>query len=167
MVSLKVVQEIFSEISDKFDIPLDEIYKISGERVSRPNIFASPQAKMYFVQVKANRKNLIGTGSGGKITIDDVRKSIGENIKQPEGFSSAAAKKLAGENKLTSKDFPVHTRNGRVFKCTGEPSITIDDVRLKIGVITKPKSPSGTKKTKKSIGTKKTNESKKKVQFVQ
>lgn len=149
----KNANALLLDISKSFNVDIDELYKLAGDRVKRPNAFASSKAKSYCDEVGADVHKIKPTGKGGKITIDDIRKCIGEEPKKKINlFASTAARKLAEENDLKIADFSPEERTGRRLKSNNQKTITVEDCRKKLGL--EPKKTTTKKVTKKT--TKKT-----------
>lgn len=135
----KAARELLADISDKFDISLEKLYKVAGERVKRIDSF-TPKAREL-----ARENNLDAADiahSGEKITLDDVRAALGEKKKARESDAfTAKARILARENDLSENDFPVGERSGKTRK-TGTVEISVADVRKKLGIVKdSPKAP--------------------------
>ncbi len=140
-------RNLLADIADKFDLPLEELYKVAGDRVKKPNLFASPAAADFAKKVGVSCDGVKPSGKTGKITIDDIRLAIGEEPKKKKEnlFASPAAKKLAEENDLKQEDFGPKDKTGKRRKASKKRTITIKDVRKKLGLDKKKK----TKKAKK------------------
>ena len=143
-------RNLLADIADKFDLPIDELYKVAGDRVKKPNLFASPAAADFAKKVGVSCDGVKASGKTGKITIDDIRLAIGEEPKKKKEnlFASPAAKKLAQENNLKQEDFGPKDKTGKRRKASKKRTITIKDVRKKLG-LDKKKTKKKTKKTKK------------------
>lgn len=141
-------RNLLNDIASKYDIPIEDLYELAGDRVKKQNPFASPAAKDFAKKVGVNVSTVKPSGKTGKITIDDIRLAIGEEPKRKDEnlFSSPAAKKLASENDLTQSDFAPKERSGKRRKSSGNRTISIEDVRKKLG-IDKKKTKKVTKKT--------------------
>lgn len=99
-------------------------------------IFASGKAKEAYDALDEDDKVLvIPTGTNGKVTIDDVRLVLGEEVKGKgtPSWASKVARELAEKNGLTPDSFSEDERTGELFKSTGKPKITLEDVKRKIG----------------------------------
>lgn len=146
----KKVQSALEKISKEFKIPLEDIHECIGDIIPPPSPWASAKAKELGLKTKVNPYKVKATGKGGKITLNDLRSFLGEeNPKKPSAFASKQAKDLAKENDLSEDDFSDDERTGNPRK-SGEITITLNDVRNKLGIKVekKPKSPFASPKTK-------------------
>lgn len=147
-------RNLLDDISKKYDIPIEQLYELAGDRVKKQNPFASPAAEDFAKRVGVNVSTLKPSGKTGKITIDDIRLAIGEETKRKEEnlFASPAAKKLADENNLTQSDFSQKERTGKRRKASGNRTISVEDVRKKLGLEKKtPKKSAKKKVSKRSV----------------
>ncbi len=121
------------DIASKTGTDIETLYGIAGERVKRPNLFASAKASSYAREKGIDFSKIKGS-KGGRITIDDLRSHIGEETtkKSPSLFASKGARLLAEENDLTEDDFSPKQRTGSKRK-DGRRTITIENVSAKLG----------------------------------
>lgn len=143
-ITKATLNEILKRIAEENSIKLSIIQNQISDIVQPDSPFASKAAKEYAEEKKVNIDEIEGSGKNGKISVDDIRLFLGEepkHKKSPSQWSSKAAKDLAHENSLSSKDFPKSSRTGRVWK-DGTVTISIEDVKTKLGISSPKKSPS-------------------------
>lgn len=150
-ISRKEFLVIINRIATENGIEADTIWSQIGDLVKNSSPYASKAAKELAIENNIDSTKIKGTGSLGKITSDDIRLFIGKPVKnkEPTQWSSKSAEKLAIENNLTEKDFPMKKRTGRIWK-DGTVTISVEDVKIKVGLSTpKKKSPYASKTAKK------------------
>lgn len=150
-ITRKAFNEALAKIASENGLSEDLLQKQISSIVPQPSPFASKSAKTLASENDIKPSDIKGSGKLGKITSDDIRKYIGEPVKNksPTEWSSKTAETLASENDLTPSDFPVKGRTGRTWK-NGTVTISVTDVKNKLGLSTTPKkSPFASKAAKK------------------
>ncbi len=128
MATKKDLKALLEQISTKYDISVDDLFKIGGIKKNPYGIFASKAAEKL-----ATEKGLKFEAQDEKITIDQVKIAAGEPKKIENLFASTTAKKLAEDHNLTQDDFSDSEKSGKPRK-SGAKTITIDDARKKAGI---------------------------------
>lgn len=113
-LKLRDIRAIFEEISEEFDIDLNKIYAIAGDRVKRASPF-TPKAKKIAEENGLKADDIPHTGD--KITIDDVRNALGTPKKKAEkAIATPQAKKLAEDFGVDITKITPSGKKGKILK---------------------------------------------------
>jgi hypothetical protein len=134
-ISQKDAREMISAIAAKFKIDENKIYSVCP-KVKQVSMFSSSKAEELAKSSGVKIEDIVH--SGDKITVDDVRKAMGEEPKTKVAslFASKQARELAEKNSKTESDFSEEDRTGEARK-SGETTITMMDVKRKLGLVAK------------------------------
>lgn len=128
------------KIAKEFDLDLKKVQNLVKDEIPLAPVFASKTARELAKEKGLKASKIKATGKNGKITVDDVRIAAGEEPKKKVEnlFASTAGKKLAEEHGLTQDNFEESEKTGNPRK-SGSITITIEDVKLKAGLISERK----------------------------
>lgn len=135
-IKISELDQFMVQISKRFEVDLEELRKLSLEEF-QINPYFNKNAEEFAKEHNIDPSKVEHSSKSGKITITCLKKYLGIQVKKSDAFT-AAARKLARQKELTEDSFPEESRSGKIRKTTGIKEITIQDVRMFLGISDSP-----------------------------
>jgi pyruvate/2-oxoglutarate dehydrogenase complex dihydrolipoamide acyltransferase (E2) component len=134
-INNKTFVAVLERIADEYNLDIVDIRSKLTDLIPSSSPFKSRQAKQLAIDNNLSSTDFDTTKS--KISVDDVRNVCGIFIKKKKCtvYNSIQAKTLMLENNLLPEDFPENERTGRTWKSNGVTTISINDVKKKLGIV--------------------------------